>query len=104
MRLRNVINGGIPSEDTAQAGGSAVSTAAGACEPGARRREAGGHVEAHRWAGLRRRRGHVAGHGEHVRSQGEGSQAARAQGCETLSERLWPLHVGSAGQGKEPGV
>lgn len=57
---RNVINGGIPSEDIAQAGGSAVSIAAGACEPGARRREAGGHVEAHRWAGLRRRRGHVA--------------------------------------------
>lgn len=97
MRLRNVINVGIPSEDTAQAGGSAVRTAARASEPGTRRREAGGHVEAHRWAGLQ-------GRGGHVGSQGDGSQAARAQGCETLSERLRPLRVGSAGQGKEPGV
>lgn len=53
MRMRNVINGGIPAEDTAQAGGSAARTAARASEPGTRRREAGGHAEAQGGRGSR---------------------------------------------------
>ena len=75
------MTGGITSEDTVQAGRSAASISARACEPRAMQRQDGGHLEAHRWAGLQ-------GRGEQMEAREMDARRPRARGCEMPSERL----------------